>query len=291
MRKPMGPGPNYNRTTDGGKEKAARWGPHNSNLMTADQAVAMFLGHGFEFLLSICPRQQLIDIAVGMTSDDAREDVGQIRERVDVVQLAGLDRGRDGGPMFGAPVRAGEQRILPAERDRADGALDGVVVELDAAVIDEARQALPARQGITDGFSKLAFLADQAEFCAQPRLESVDQGAAFLGSDRSAFLGTSAPNIFLNRVEPGNPFERFAGDRCRTSNGELIKPAPNMRPAERKADVAAIGQLAVAGITVDLQNALEALHMGDWPFRFAIGCVDVNGARWVTATPWPIVSG
>jgi hypothetical protein len=70
------------------------------------------------------------------------------------------------GPMFGGSVRAREQRVLPAERDRADGALDGVVVELDAAVIDEARQALPARQGITDGLGKIAFLADQAEFCA-----------------------------------------------------------------------------------------------------------------------------
>jgi hypothetical protein len=139
-----------------------------------------------------------------VTIDDAREDVGQIRERVDVVQLAGLDQGRDDGPMFGASVRAGEQRVFPIERDRADGALDGVVVELDAAVIDEARQALPARQGIADGLGKLAFPADQAEFYAQPRLKRVDQGPAFQGSDRSALLRTSAPDIFLDGVEPGN---------------------------------------------------------------------------------------
>ena len=87
-------------------------------------------------MLSIGPRQQLIDIAVGVTIDDAREDVGQIRERVDVVQLAGLDQGRDGGPMLGASVGTGEQRVLPAERDRADGALDSIVVEFDAAIAD-----------------------------------------------------------------------------------------------------------------------------------------------------------
>jgi hypothetical protein len=148
-----------------------------------------------------------------MTVDDAREDVGQIRERIDVVQLAGLYQGRDGGPMLGASVGTREQRVLPVERDRADGALDGVVVELDAAIVDEARQALPARQGIADGRSKLAFLADQAEFCAQPWLDRVGQGTAFQGSDRSALLGTSAPDIFLDGVEPGNPLERFAGDR------------------------------------------------------------------------------
>jgi hypothetical protein len=48
-------------------------------------------GHGSEVLLS---RQQLIDIAVLVTIDEAREDVGQIRERVDVVQLADPDHGR-----------------------------------------------------------------------------------------------------------------------------------------------------------------------------------------------------
>ena len=130
-------------------------------------------------MLSVGPRQQLIDIAVGVTIDDAREDVGQIRERVDVVQLAGLDQGRNGGPMLGASVGTREQCVLPVERDRADGALDVVVVEFDATVIDEARQALPARQSVSDGLCKFAFLADQTEFYAQPRLERGDQGTAF----------------------------------------------------------------------------------------------------------------
>ena len=60
-----------------------------------------------------------------------------------------------------------------------------------------------------------------------------------------------------------------------------------MRPAECKADVAAVGQLAVAGIAVDLKNALKPLEMGDGPFGLAIGCVDLHDARWMTATPWP----
>jgi hypothetical protein len=64
-----------------------------------------------------------------------------------------------------------------------------------------------------------------------------------------------------------------------------------VRPAECKADIASVGELAIAGITVDLQNALEALQMGDGPFGFAIGCVDVNDARWITAAPRPVVSG
>jgi hypothetical protein len=77
---------------------------------------------------SIGPRQQLIDIAVGVTIDDTCKNLGQIRERVDVVQLAGLDQGRDGGPMLGAAVGTREQRVLPVERVRADGALDGTPI-------------------------------------------------------------------------------------------------------------------------------------------------------------------
>ena len=62
--------------------------------------------------------------------------------------------------MLGTAVRPREQRVLSVERDRADGSFDGVVVELDAAIVDEARQAFPTRQGVTDGFGEFALLTD-----------------------------------------------------------------------------------------------------------------------------------
>jgi hypothetical protein len=46
--------------------------------------------------------------------------------------------------VLGAAIGAGEERILAIERDRTDGALDRVAVDLDAAVIQEAGEALPA---------------------------------------------------------------------------------------------------------------------------------------------------
>ncbi|MHC2440300.1 hypothetical protein ACVMB0_007675 [Bradyrhizobium sp. USDA 4451] len=79
-----------------------------------------------------------------MAVDDPDEGIGQIGKRIDVIQLTGFDQGGDDGPVLGAAVGACKQRILPVERNRADRALDGVVVELDAAIIDEARQPLPA---------------------------------------------------------------------------------------------------------------------------------------------------
>jgi len=41
-------------------------------------------------------------------------------------------------PSGGAAVRASEQSIFPVQRDRADGTLDGIVVELNAAIVEEA---------------------------------------------------------------------------------------------------------------------------------------------------------
>jgi hypothetical protein len=35
-------------------------------------------------------------------------------------------------------------------RDGADRAFDGIVVELDATIVDKARQAFPTRQGVAD---------------------------------------------------------------------------------------------------------------------------------------------
>jgi hypothetical protein len=69
---------------------------------------------------------------------------------------------------------------FPIERHRTDGAFDGVVVELDATIIDEARQALPARQRVADGVGEPALLADQGELCAQLALEGFRQRPALL---------------------------------------------------------------------------------------------------------------
>jgi hypothetical protein len=77
-------------------------------------------GHGFEFgRRDIGPRQQIVDPAVRVAVDDLGEDVGEIAERLDAVELAGLDQRGDDGPVLGATVGAGEQCIFPVERDRS----------------------------------------------------------------------------------------------------------------------------------------------------------------------------
>ena len=82
--------------------------------------------------------------SVGVAVDEAGQHVGDVGLGLDVVQLAGLDQRSDHGPVLAAAVGAGEQAVLAVQRQGPDGALDGVGVELDASVVQEARQTLPA---------------------------------------------------------------------------------------------------------------------------------------------------
>src|SRR5262245_53668868 len=72
-------------------------------------------------------------------------------------------------------VRSGEQMILAPECNGADRSLDWVGVELDATVVQESREAMPARQCITDRFGELAAARRVGELLFQPELQIVDE--------------------------------------------------------------------------------------------------------------------
>lgn len=135
-----------------------------------------------------------------MAVDDACEGVGQVGERIDAIQLTGFDKGGDDCPVLGAAVGTCEQCIFPVERDGTDRALDDVVVEFDTAIIDEARQALPAGERIADGVGQLALLADQRELRAEPPFEGFRLRPALLLPNVTALLGAAATDVLLNRV-------------------------------------------------------------------------------------------
>ena len=124
-----------------------------------------------------------------MAVDDACEHVGEIGLRIDAVQLAGLDQRGDHGPVLAAAIGAREESVLAIEGDRADRTLDGVGVDLDPAVVEEAREAVPVRERVADGLGELALLADEGEPVAQPGLESDDERTRSLLADGAALVG------------------------------------------------------------------------------------------------------
>lgn len=139
-----------------------------------------------------------------MAIDDPGEDIGEIAEGLDAVEFAGFDQGSDDGPMLGAAVRSCEECILAVERDRADRAFDGVAVDLDAAIVEEARQAIPARERVAYRLGKFCLLADQAKLLAQPCFEIGDDRAALFLARGAALLSRSSTDVVFNTIEFGD---------------------------------------------------------------------------------------
>ena len=64
----------------------------------------MFSGHGFEWLSGVGPGEELVDLALRMSGDDAADDVGEVGLGIDRVELAGLNERGDRCPVLAAPV-------------------------------------------------------------------------------------------------------------------------------------------------------------------------------------------
>jgi hypothetical protein len=123
------------------------------------------------------PRQQFVETVDGMSIDHARQDVGEVSVGFDAVEFAGFDQRADCCPACPAAVTAGEQMVLAAERHRADRPLDRVDVEFNATIMQEARQAFPARKCVTDRLGKRAAASDAGKLCFQPGMQRLARSA------------------------------------------------------------------------------------------------------------------
>ena len=83
-------------------------------------ALAAFQFHGNRVASLVLP---------GSPRYDALEHIGQPCQRIDLVQLRGLEQRRDDRPVLPAGVGTGEQSVLAPQGDGADRALDGVGIE------------------------------------------------------------------------------------------------------------------------------------------------------------------
>ena len=83
----------------------------------------------------------------GMARSHAFEDVFKIGKGLDTVEFRGGDERADPGPAVAPAVRTGEQMVFAAKRNGPDGALDRIVIELDAAIVEEPAEGRPADEG------------------------------------------------------------------------------------------------------------------------------------------------
>jgi hypothetical protein len=74
-------------------------------------------------------------------------------------------------------------------RQRPDGALDRVGVELDPAIVEVEAESLPSDQGVADGVSERAARRYPMQLGLQPGFQCIDQRLGQLPADRAAQLG------------------------------------------------------------------------------------------------------
>jgi len=122
------------------------------------------------------PGQQVVEPAHGMAVGHTFENVFEIEIRFDIVELGGLDEGADRCPTFSAAIRPSEQVILAPERDGPNGSFDRVVIELDAAILEETCECRPANQGIADRIRQPAPRRQALQLTFEPWLQGVDDG-------------------------------------------------------------------------------------------------------------------
>src|ERR1700748_725942 len=135
------------------------------------------------------------------------ENIGKVKVPVYAAELGGLDQRSHDGPVLRAVIVAGEECVLARKNLRAHRAFDDVGVEIDAAVIEEAGQALPVLERITDGLRDWGFGRHTAELLLEEALERFAMRRGLLSAHGASLLGALASDGLFDPVERGDAQE------------------------------------------------------------------------------------
>ena len=160
----------------------------------------------------------------------ASEDVGKPCERINVVELGGLDQRIDGGGAMAALVRAGEGPVAPPGSHRPHGALGRIVAHAETAIVEEAHESVPVIQAVSDGLADLAAGRDATVLLAQPAAQLVDQGLAALLPNTLPLGRYCAVDLAFYGEQGVDAGDRFDADRRFVETRQVEEVATRMRP-------------------------------------------------------------
>ena len=84
--------------------------------------------------------------------------------RIDVVEFGGGEQRGEDGPGPAAAIRSREERVLARDGLRSDRALNGIVVDVESAVLKEAFERGAAPYTVADRLGQFGFARDALEF-------------------------------------------------------------------------------------------------------------------------------
>jgi hypothetical protein len=84
-------------------------------------------------------------VAVWPAGRDALQGLGEPGERIEAVHLCGLEKCGDGRPRSSAAIGSGEDCVPASNGLWLDGALDGIGVDVETTVVQEAFERASSR--------------------------------------------------------------------------------------------------------------------------------------------------
>ncbi len=192
---------------------------------------------------------------------DAVEDVSEIGLWVEAVQLSRFNDRHGACECFRTCISSGEEPVLSADSDRAQGAFSRVIVDSHTTICQEQTEGLPAVEAITESLGKIALAKNAQELLLGPGKEGQNLRQAILLTCRVTDVRRLAIDVALNVIEFADPVERLAGDLGLGRCPEVVEVTAQVCPASRLAQTRrAIGfimrvKLGIALVAVSLKDA------------------------------------
>ena len=191
--------------------------------------------------------QEFFEAVDGMAGD-ALEQTGEVGPGIESCAAGAFDEGEEDRRGLASAGASGEEPVLAAHGDGADGALDGVVVDGKAAVLCIGNEFGPVVERVADGLSQRGFW-EHVEALVHPGAKLGENGCApFLAQGLARRACEFALTGFaLDVVKTADDGDGGFGARVSGAGG-LDEFAPRVRPAPR---VAALGSAIVLQRCID----------------------------------------
>jgi hypothetical protein len=187
-------------------------------------------------------------------------------------------------------------RIIAIKGYRADQVFNPVGVDLDAAVGQEGLQPFPVVMDVGQLFAQPGFGGDLAALRLKPVAEGGHQRRGGGLTGREALTGGDAADVGLDGVEVRDAAQAFGGNLGAVAVEDFLELASCMCPAMRHPNGCAalagrFGQPIVAGVPVDLEDAIKADQEGFGILARAARGIEIDHAGRVLAAPGPVIAG
>lgn len=231
-----------------------------------------------------------------MAVRDGGQCFAQVGVGIDGVQLAGFNERGHARPGASALIVTCEQRILTIEGYGSDGVFDRVGVHFDAAICQEDLQPVPVAVDVAELLAEAGLGGDAAALMGQPETEVGDQRGGLRLACGKTFFGRTTSDAGFDLVDLGDAAQAFGGNLGAVLLIDVVQLAPGMRPAigelQRRATHALwFGQCVIAGISVNLQDAVEAGQNVHRMAAVAPGGIGEDDGGRIGTTPAAIIAG